>query len=552
MFCLDYPAYFPPPKNDDSSEQLDRLLIEAVLGGDIKTVRSVYDTIFWRKAGIKASPFHVLAAVLRDDREILKILAQHGASWTAEMTQVCRQVFPQRWPDMELMLKRVNLFIQVDESVPMNAYTEALVKHTLCKPLWRKLLKEGERMSESEAKNALSLAVVSSLRRGQVKEAAVLLCLRAEGATHINLSREFCAALQLDAAQGTRRAFDHFDRLIGALPRKIALFRLDAETVLRRPEVISFLSTRKLLDWPQGCRSAVLNEWMRNPPATHSDLYPRQEAVRILFSRKIPLTRNETIHFANSYTQALDEKSPALEDMCRTLVEVGFFNHSTWMPEWIRMLEARTPENCSAKMAFNQKIFGERFGDMGPADLMSPRNLDAFLSAHQKGYYRANGRQGSNLLHYFASKWHQEDIPAKATKVVSVLHAHGVRFYPIFSAVHGREPYLGKKEPGLVKVLLDLGILKPEHISLSTLLKKADLPQKATQDQLYWRRDISPYAEFLCQVWLENRDRDKYLPLRGKISSYHRAFKDRIVEERGSPPSPLPPPKGGFLRGLFK
>lgn len=178
--------------------------------------------------------------------------------------------------------------------------------------------------------------------------------------------------------------------------------------------------------------------------------------------------------------------------------------------------------------AFNRQQSEKRFGRMHGADLLKPDNFSAFVDAHQKGLYRiSNDWQGKNLLDCLQRHYKNGEVPETVRRGLQVIKAHGA----VFKFARDRRSfpghdYLGKKEPGLAKVLLDTGILRPEDF---------DIPFLATR--LHPPHYVGKYWEFFFQVSLEQIYPEKLIPLRGKIASYHACFKSPAAYLR-SPSGP--------------
>ena len=82
--------------------------------------------------------------------------------------------------------------------------------------------------------------------------------------------------------------------------------------------------------------------------------------------------------------------------------------------------------------------------------------------------------------------------------------------------------FIGRKDPGVGKVLLDTGIVESKHFDIEILLEKTD---KKLQVGTQKGEKGYSYTEFICQLLLENGDSHRYIGMRGKDDvSYQETF----------------------------
>ena len=100
----------------------------------------------------------------------------------------------------------------------------------------------------------------------------------------------------------------------------------------------------------------------------------------------------------------------------------------------------------------------------------------------------------------------------------------------------------GDKEPGLAKILLDMGVFEPHYFYLKDLRKRAEPSWLRVNFNFLGVKDnTTGYAEFYAQVSLERKYPEEYISRRGQVSSY----RDELDKKSRTLPSGvvLPPPR---------
>ncbi len=173
----------------------------------------------------------------------------------------------------------------------------------------------------------------------------------------------------------------------------------------------------------------------------------------------------------------------------------------------------------SLETAFNRKTAHDRFSGIKDFERMLTKDqplFDAFIRAHRDRSYIAGGSQAFALLNAVSALHRNGYIPEWIRGGLETMKAAGVNFGWIQGETSKRHKaasicvvndYLGRKEPGLAKILLDLNAVTALHFSLPVLGKKAE-------------GQHAPYIEFYCQVYLEQINGGHYIPRRGAVGSY--------------------------------
>ncbi|MCE9506858.1 MAG: hypothetical protein K8R48_00885 [Alphaproteobacteria bacterium] len=530
-----YTPYFPPdePPSPPNKADLTATLKAAIQNKDIDRARWVFDTAFWRKIEIVPDWHHLLTAVVMKDRQMIKLLAAHGAGWTEEETRCLKDIFSPHWPEITATLRNAGVQINPgDPAQPSDIYTAVSMRLQILTSAKDNLPPEMWAVKKKEVDDMLSQGVIDCLGKGQTEKAIRLLRLRhPKGA--VEFEREFKKLLTV---RDKDAALDALDRLRRADRVDIKPFTLDLGIALFYPEAVAPLDQRKLLAPGQPNRMSVMNGLVGKADYNHH----HRAALSILFKPgSAPLTESEADSFISSYQAAVKKNMPGIDRVCDDLKAMGFFDSPVWTTGRLRALSAQAPEHSSLKRAFNEKLAENRFRKMPTQDILKPDNFAAYVEAHRKGYYQAGTAQASDLLLTLQSKYESGHVPGEVKDILRALRDCGVRF----GTHHYSSFYLGSKAPGMAKVLLDLGILKPENFSIHSLREKAGLP--AEKDKLYWLKNPDSYAEFYFQVHLEQTYAEEFAPQRGKISSYHEAFKAKLFK-KAPPPPPPPKPRKWF------
>jgi hypothetical protein len=529
MDYLAYLGYIPPdgPPPPPNRANLTAALNAAIQNKDIDRARWVFDTAFWNKIEITPDWHHLLTAVALKDRQMIRLLAAHGAGWTEEETRCLKDIFFPHWPEFTAALRNAGVQINAgDPAQPSDIHTGVKMRLHILTRAKGNLSPEIWAQKKKEVDDMLSQGVIDCLNKSQTEKAVRLLRLR-HPAGAVDFEREFKKLL---TTRSNDEALDALDRLRG---RKVDIkpFTIDLGIALFYPEAVAPLNQRKLLAPSQPNRMSVINglvgklDYNRHHKAALSALFGYPSA---------PLTGLEADSFINNYQTAIKKNLASIERVCDDLRDLDFFDSPVWTTERLRALCANAPEQSSLKRTFNRKLAEDRFGKMPSLNILKPENFAAYIDAHRKGYYQAGYTQASDLLLTLQNKYDSGNVPNEIKNALRAMKDSGVRF----GTHHYSSFYLGKRAPGMAKVLLDIGILKPGDFYIHGLREKAGLSSE--KERLYWLKNPGEYAEFYFQVCLEQKDPAAFVPQRGKIASYHEIFKAKLFDKAPPPP---PPPK---------
>lgn len=164
--------------------------------------------------------------------------------------------------------------------------------------------------------------------------------------------------------------------------------------------------------------------------------------------------------------------------------------------------------------ALSQKHLRENFNRLG----LGAKAKDALEQA--KTDLKLNAAQTVIVLDELKKMVKNDAVTGDVAAAVRLMAETGADFSKV-----DPDRYLGKTGPGLAKVLLDEGLVSATHFGLNALVKKTGGEVKIFTEP---SEKNYAYTEFLCQVFLEMADPDKYVPLRkNNPDGYQKHFKDK-------------------------
>lgn len=184
-------------------------------------------------------------------------------------------------------------------------------------------------------------------------------------------------------------------------------------------------------------------------------------------------------------------------------------------------VEKKVDTTPALKEAFNRSQARSRFGRLSGRDLVYPENFDDLIKAAQQKFYIVTPRQFADIVNTLHKKYKSGVIPGNIVSALRTLKESGADSRLIDTSTSGGSQYLGRKEPGMAKVLYDLNILKPNYDLMSRLHGQIGAPSTS---KLYWHpRDKN--IEFFFQIHFELKMGQEMIDQRCKIPSYHDLFK---------------------------
>jgi hypothetical protein len=532
------PAPLPHPARP-SADTLSAALLDAIAAKDLTAARQVFDRAFWDKSDFRPDGYHLLHAVRRGDRDMVKLLTTHGAVWTPEETRTARRMTPpEPWSAVEGVLRQAGMRTQFTDAELRN------IKPVLMTTWARRNVEHAERQNAPDAqKQRLALermtitGVVLLMRAGRAGEAIELLMTRGkkfgDGSRQhpLDVAQEFRAMAITGQDGKTALAFLDALKKKGLAIKPLADWRLP-------PELLKELDARSLLARASAeDRMSLMRSWSILQPKVDTgiagviELDPAfvekkraelKEAAQLLF-RSVPPPSPEDAELFVGMHEARAQQSPyALSQMEKELLALGFFDSPAFTVKHLKRLAETAPKGPD----FDSIGLGAQFNRLASARLLSEQGAEKFLSpskfheietAHRTGAWKADARDTGRILDYLATQVKRDAVPESVIVSLKILRDGGADFSKINPL-----RYLGKKEPGLCKTLLDLGIVAARDIELDALARRSGGELRPLTP-----RKAEGYAdqEFMCQIVLESFAPDKFIPLRGQEDiSYQREF----------------------------
>lgn len=502
--------------------------MDAIIQGDMGSARQIFEQAFWDKVEFRPDAHHLLQAVKRGNREMMRLVITHGATWTADEAKIARLMTgPERWEQAETELRR--------GGIP-TVFSEAELKglDILAVTRWARRIVEHEEyrgapdaaQTRREFDRLIGVSMAVCVIKGDMDRAIELLSVgsRADGtaANPFEISPLVCAL----AARGARDA-EAAVKFIDALrDRKLAVkpVTLLSDTIWRNPRLVQELGTRALLsDAHIEKRMSMLSSWSVLQPVIHTDAGPlrlsadyvaRQHAAlkelaRVLFPRDRYATPKEAESFMALHDARLKQSPEALARMEEALLNLGFFDSPAFSVKDLRQLAQTAPTGAEdLATRFNRSASRRVITETRFDKLLSRGSFDEILAAHRYRAWASRRIVTVKIVDYLSAQVKKDAVPGNVVEALRTLRDGGADFSSI-----DPNRYLGKKAPGLCKTLLDLGIVKAQEIDLERLAKRHN-----GQLRLLVPRTAREYADhaFMCQVVLEALQPEKFIPLRDK------------------------------------
>ena len=530
MIPHNYPFPYTPPPSKPDQKKLSASLKRAIQAKDVKEARKIFDTAFWNNIELVPDWHHLFLALLGQDKPMIRLLATHGATWTDEEARCLKKACENRWPEFMENLRKAGIYVNENsEAQPADMYASVMISHRILMDTDGFLSPEEKEKTQKDAEKLLSMSIVQSLHQGDTEMAIKLLKYRQPKGL-IDFDHEFKELLMLDI-MNSQHVTDIIDTLL-AKNVNLKSIKIDFITILFYPEIITALDKRGMLAPSQPGRERIFSQWCGAD--TKKDYQCYKDATLALFKKERPLTSEEPDSFIELHENMIAQgRAAILNRICGDLREAGFFKMRAWTTERLHALTGHAPEDPSLKKEFNQKMSHDHFSKISGKKLIKPESMALFVEAHKEGLYKADHGQMRDFLWALQQKYKSSPIPDEVKQALKTLKDSGV--FQTYSKSFLGENYLGRKEPGLAKVLLDLDILKATDFGLNSDKFPEFLKEFSTA-----LRPPSPYSEFFYQLYLEKNHPGEFIPQRGKIASYHNHF---IAKMTGLGPPPPPPPR---------
>ncbi|HYD19650.1 MAG TPA: hypothetical protein VEF76_14345 [Patescibacteria group bacterium] len=566
-YGFEYYPVPPPPPRKPTAAILAAQLLDAVYAQDMDGARKVFDTAFWEKIELKPDAFTLLQAALKGDRPMTVLLTSYGAAFTPDEAMLAKKLAGEKnWAHIEGPLKQAGIKTRFTPQEERRGDILTAVKWAHRTAAEAKARGKPEAVkAELELQALLSVTLVEDIMANNIARARDLLLYRdpklgdgREG-NPLDVAAEFRAVERRYPLSNGRAGLQLLDRLTaaGLAVKPLILEQGDMMFASGLPEE---LAKRGLLGGSTAnARRDALHRWLgytRHIRLGERDIdlgadftAQRQaelkSAVLALFAKNPP-DEADAEWFIRRHATALKETPALAATVEKELLANGFFDAPAWTPARLRQLAAAGPE-FALTPAFNTRAAHRELSATALPKLLNAKKFPLVIEAMTGGAgvpdggWKPDAADTVRILDYLHGETRKTGMTPEADKAVAALRRAGADF----SAVDANN-YLGRKEPGLAKALLDAGLVAAKKFNLDKVLDRTgDLETSLP------RFDAgNKYAEFLFQLLLEQIDPEKYIPLRGAAAkNYQRLFVGEWVTRlepkfRGKLP-PAPPRRPG-------
>ncbi|MEZ0225597.1 MAG: hypothetical protein ACAH83_13660 [Alphaproteobacteria bacterium] len=536
----------PPPRTVHTPVAVEVLVAEltdAIMADDVAAARQVFDRAFWDKVQFKPDGYHLLHAVRKGSRDMVKLLTTHGAGWTPDENKIARLLIGQeRWSAAEGLLRQCGIRTQFDDA-------ELRGVDPVAATVWaRRSVEEAERRHAPDAEKqrrelerVMTSGIVLLMKSGNTEKAIELLLARGKNfgtgnpLSPLDVSREFGDMVTLEP-QAPSTAL----RFLDALKKRglaVKPLKLSTSLIMFSPRVLKEVDARGLLsDTQTEERMALAWNWATIQPKIDTgiggviDLDPvyveerhasLAKAAKLLFRADKPASEEEAEYFVGLHESRAKMTPHALERVEKELLALGFFDSPAFSVKHLERLAQTAPqgeafrENLSD--SFNRLASARKIAQFGADKFLSSSRFHEIETAHRLRAWKADAAETVKIVDYLFSHVKRDVVPDTVVAALKTLRDGGADFSRV-------DPmrYLGKKAPGLCKTLLDTDIVAARDINLDTLARRSGGELRPLTPRT---ADGFADQEFMCQIVLESFAPGKYIPLRGQQDvSYQREF----------------------------
>lgn len=531
-----YPEYFPPtpPPRKPTAAELSSRLLDAVIEKDINAARQIFETAFWEKIDLKPDGYHLLQAAIRGDRQMVNLLTSYDATWTAAETKQARNMVTDlNWAHIEGPLRAAGIRTQFTTAERRDTDAAVSIRwaHRAMAEAKLRGLPEAE-AHQRELGSLLTTTLIHYVQSGQAAKAKEILQFRdaklGDGSARnpLDISTEFRLMQRMYPISRSRGGLGFIDKLTeaGIAVKPVRLSSLD---LFLSTELVVELERRKLLAGAElDARREILSQLVNmeqviklgdrlHDLGAHYIAMRREDlltAARILFTKE-PATERDAEAFIYLRQSAKQRTPAALAIAENELMAMGFFDSPAWTADRLRRLAAGSPDDFSLTKAFNTKAAHKEMSETTLPKLLTPKKFGLVLEAMGPFGWKPNAMDTRRILDYLHAET-PKGMTDDAQRALKALVDAKADF-----SLADPNSYLGKRDPGLAKALLDAGVVKPELFDLEKVYARTgEFSIRAANPK-------NAYPEFLCQLILELVDPERYIPLRqSQDRSYQRLF----------------------------
>lgn len=528
----------PPPPAPAPEVLVAARLTDAVLTGDTAAARRALDEAFWQKLDVRPDGFLLLQAAQRGDRDMVRLLATFGATWTREEAKLARLAVPdESWAKVEGPLRNAGIptgfsdaeLVDVDLFAALDWAKRSLAELSRRDPA-------AAQAARREVRRLCAAGVAASVQAGDMEAAADILLRRGEGGDGSSFHPlDIAEELKLIVTRNPARPEKVFALLDALEKRRLHVQPVEASGHLMWlcPGLVPGLKARNLLASGEQARIDLLRTWtalqadidadgfkLKLDPAFVEAQHARlREVAKALFTPDRPMMAQETVAFMGIHAARARQTPEALARVERALLEMGFFAGHGWGTSQFQELAATT-QDAKLREEFNRIAYARTIRQVGVKALLSPERFGDLMTAHALGACRANAQETVKILDYLQTRIKDDTVTDDMTAALKTLRDTGADF-----SQADPNRYFGRKGPGLAKALLDLGIVPAEAFDLSLIAQR-----HGSRLELITPPGAKGFrnTEFICQLFLEIAQPQKALPLRGQAGV---SYQERLVRE---------------------
>ena len=542
------PDSFVPDPRPPNPAQLARDLCEAIDKGQGDRARELLDRAFWHKVDFKPDAFHLLMAAQRGDRALVTLLTGYGAGWTVEEAKTARTLIaPDKWAQVRGPLKNAGIRTEftAEELAQKDVFTAIAFAHrSLADAKARGM--DGMEYTARKLQQAVSTGFTALVIAGKVDEAKRLLPYRSPvlgtgtAEDPLEVSGEIEELFRKDPF-GTRHGILFLDRLQAA-GVKVKPLQVTPSMMFLKPQVVLELEARGLLAQNQVAARRELLDSLTSLQQRIAlggrvfDMGPenfvRREKqltaiAQVLFPKEKPVTEREAEQFIRLHQSRSRDIPQGIRTAENALLALGFFDGAVWNAERLqRMLAAAPVTDPKLSTEFNKRALRRVIEETGVDKLLRKGHVVQLIEAHHYGAYVGDAESTAKIIRALA-KEARVNPPEAINDALKILQKAGADFRNV-------DPmeYLGKREPGFAKQLLDLGIVEAANFDVRGVSRRQGGKLSILSFPHARRHE---YTGFVCQLVLELTNPEKFIPLRGaNTGEYQQLFLQEWLKNNGS------------------
>lgn len=475
-------------------------LHKAIGDGDAKAARDVMDNVFWNKSDFRPDWLHLFHAVMRDDRDMARMLVTWGATFERDEAKTLARLAGDDWKKATCILKGVGL--KTEFSAEEIAYTDHLKMVNMTRHAVRYLPGAAHQQKFSlYLSTAFEDGFAEAVLADNAKQASQLLeTAMVNPLAPLDVNNLFHRLADQDIDTAVRFVTKAWEQNFVVKP-----LILSSDVIEAHPSIIATLGAKHILD----------DDQRNNRHHIFSDKIKTEDIVAAapyLYNDRFPVTDEEVRAKILPFY-----KTPHSHAVGKELLNTEFFKQDGWTTWSLLVISCNDGMEQELKDKFN-KLATIKTVQQRPIKSFTKESGYAELKAFsEQGAMKLNAADTIEILGFLQKRSNDGAKIEEARRIITALRDNGSDF----SEVDPMQ-FIGRKDPGVGKVLLDTAIVESKHFDIEILLGKTD--KKLQVGTKKGEKGYS-YTEFICQLLLENGDSHRYLNMRGKDDvSYQDTF----------------------------